>query len=224
MRFFSARCCRARGGGVDSYLDLGCGTGHMLARVHARFRPSRVTAVDHSEGMLAQARELEDLDKVESLQFIHSDLLAFLGSCDEIFDLISCVGVLHHLRLEEIDQVFDLCRSRAATGGRLLIAEPIDAHSLHHPPRWLQKWNGRSWAAKIEYAPAVEEPDEHPLPEGFLLEALQRTGWNLRAQRRGVEVFPHNDPPSLLDKLIAKVAQWPYRKTGYVHAVLAQVG
>jgi ubiquinone/menaquinone biosynthesis C-methylase UbiE len=39
-------------------LDIGCGTGRLLRRLHARWPDARLVGIDLAEGMLAQARQL----------------------------------------------------------------------------------------------------------------------------------------------------------------------
>lgn len=207
----------------ESYLDLGCGTGHMLARLGSVLKPARMTGVDHSEGMLAQARRnTQDIAGVE-LEFIQSDVFEFLQQSSAVHDLISCVGVLHHLKPEQLDGFLIGCRQQLQKQGYLLVAEPVDCPSLHQPlPAWIASRNARSPAASLQYHQHAEEPDEHPLAEGRLIEALQNAGFDIIGQRRAVEVFPLNDPPSIIDKLTARWACHQFRNDGYVHAVLAR--
>lgn len=56
----------------------------------------------------------------------------------------------------------------------------------------------------------------------MLIRALENAGFEVVRQRRAVEVFPVNSPPSVVDRAAATLACWRYRKTGYVHAVLAR--
>ena len=89
----------------------------MIARVGKRFRPSNVVAVDHSQEMLTQARaNTRDLD-LNNIEFVQSDLIRFLQDTDAKFSLISCVGVLHHLLLEDVDAVLASCRNRLKKDG-----------------------------------------------------------------------------------------------------------
>ncbi|MFT3878150.1 MAG: class I SAM-dependent methyltransferase [Gemmatales bacterium] len=74
-------------------LDLGCGTGrHALWLAHSG---ANVTAVDFSEGMLAEARRKPG---AESIQFRVHDLHQPLPFADEQFDIIVCGLVMEHLK------------------------------------------------------------------------------------------------------------------------------
>lgn len=73
-------------------LDLGCGTGrHAIWLAQAG---ARVTAVDFSEGMMAEARMKPGAEQV---QFIVHDVHLKLPFADETFDLIVSGLVLEHV-------------------------------------------------------------------------------------------------------------------------------
>ncbi|XFA72504.1 class I SAM-dependent methyltransferase [Thermosynechococcaceae cyanobacterium Okahandja] len=77
-------------------LDAGCGTGvgtEYLAHLNPH---ARITAIDLSEGALEIAQERCRRSAACNVQFQHRSLydVAELG---QIFDMINCVGVLHHL-------------------------------------------------------------------------------------------------------------------------------
>jgi ubiquinone/menaquinone biosynthesis C-methylase UbiE len=77
----------------QSVLDLGCGTGrHTTWLVDAG---ASVTAVDFSEGMLAEARRKPGM---ESVRFIVHDLHQPLPLSSNSFDLVLSSLVLEHLR------------------------------------------------------------------------------------------------------------------------------
>jgi ubiquinone/menaquinone biosynthesis C-methylase UbiE len=79
-----------------SVLDLGCGTGRHTAWLAEA--GATVTAVDFSEGMLAEARRKPGM---ESVRFIAHDLHDRLPIADESFDLVVSGLVLEHLRTVE---------------------------------------------------------------------------------------------------------------------------
>src|SRR6187402_2682992 len=79
-------------------LDIGTGTGHMLRRYASLFE--RVVAIDHSEAMIAIARATAQREGLARVEFVVTDAMRFLADvgADERFDLVTCVGFLHHLQ------------------------------------------------------------------------------------------------------------------------------
>jgi len=77
--------------GLD-VIDLGCGTGRHAARLAAA--GARVTAVDFSEGMLAEARARPGAD---AIRFVVHDLHAPLPFADASFDAAVSGLVVEHL-------------------------------------------------------------------------------------------------------------------------------
>ncbi len=78
-------------------LDVGVGSGNRLLELVRDFPGHTYTAIDYSETALDHARERfreEGFDNVEFKQVDLEDDLAELGK----FDVITCMGVLHHLR------------------------------------------------------------------------------------------------------------------------------
>jgi malonyl-CoA O-methyltransferase len=92
-------------------LDVGCGTGRHALRLAAA--GARVTAVDFSEGMLAQARR-KAAERGLAVEFVRHDIAARLPFEDGSFDRVVCGLVLDHVRdvhglFSEIGRV---CRGR----------------------------------------------------------------------------------------------------------------
>ena len=79
-----------------SILDVGTGTGHRLLEAAATFPAATFLAVDVSARPLAVARRTAEQDRMENVSFRSFDLMddrETLGS----FDVVLCMGVLHHL-------------------------------------------------------------------------------------------------------------------------------
>jgi malonyl-CoA O-methyltransferase len=96
-------------------LDLGCGTGrHALWLVAAG---ATVTAVDFSEGMLAEARRKPGAEQVRFLKYDVHEPLPF-GAGD--FDLVVSGLVLEHIR--DLDAFFAEIRRVLKTGGRAVLS------------------------------------------------------------------------------------------------------
>lgn len=78
-------------------LVAGCGTGRHAVSCAKRFLGAEVLAVDLSLTSLCYAiRKARELD-INNVEFAHKDILE-LTHIDARFELIECVGVLHHLQ------------------------------------------------------------------------------------------------------------------------------
>jgi SAM-dependent methyltransferase len=81
---------------APNILIAGCGTGSHSVRSALRFEGASILAVDLSRASLAHAlRKTRELG-IRNIEYAQADLLR-LGELDREFDLIECVGVLHHL-------------------------------------------------------------------------------------------------------------------------------
>jgi tetratricopeptide (TPR) repeat protein/2-polyprenyl-3-methyl-5-hydroxy-6-metoxy-1,4-benzoquinol methylase len=77
-------------------LIAGCGTGSQPILASQRFRGVRVLAVDLSLNSISYAiRKTQELG-ITNIEYAHADILK-LGDMTRTFDIIACVGVLHHL-------------------------------------------------------------------------------------------------------------------------------
>ncbi len=105
-------------------LDLGCGTGRHALRLAAD--GAEVTAVDFSEGMLAEARRKPGAEFVRFLVHdLHEPLPLPAGS----FDLVVSGLVLEHLR--DLGGFFREARRMLGPGGRAVV-------SAMHPAMFLR--------------------------------------------------------------------------------------
>ena len=80
---------------TNNILIAGCGTGQQLAK-HIFYNDSNILAIDLSLSSLALAkRKMNELNS-KNIEFLHSDILN-LKKIKKKFNVIECVGVLHHL-------------------------------------------------------------------------------------------------------------------------------
>jgi len=108
----------------QSVLDLGCGTGrHTVWLVEAG---ASVTAVDFSEGMLAEARRKPGM---ESVRFLAHDLHQPLPLANDCFDLVVSALVLEHLR--DLESFYAEIVRVLKPGGRAVV-------SAMHPAMFLR--------------------------------------------------------------------------------------
>jgi ubiquinone/menaquinone biosynthesis C-methylase UbiE len=150
-------------------LDLGCGTGRhavWLASVGAR-----VTAVDFSEGMLAEARRKPG---AEAVRFVVHDLHERLPIPDGTFDLVVSGLVLEHLR--ELAPFFRESRRVLRADGRAVI-------SAMHPAMFLRGTQARFTDPD---SGRVVQPGSFAHPLGAFVMAAVDAGFGLeRIEERG---------------------------------------
>ncbi len=191
--------------GRERMLDLGCGTGHMLLRYARHFRAAM--GVDHSRGMLAQASENLAAVGVNSAILVHSDLISFVQqqTCSQ-FDLITCVGVLHHLQGDDCAVLLNTVRERLSPGGRILLAEPITGAD---EPAAINAWNRQALGGSRDFSGEIpQDPDEAPLDEATWRLAIAAAGLRSVAENRMWECstsveFPCTHEREQLRQLIA---------------------
>lgn len=199
--------------GGERMLDLGCGTGHLSLRFHARFKD--VVAVDHSIGMLDQARQDLTQRGIKHVQLVTSDIFEFMERETRTFSFIGCVGFLHHLTEGDIEKVLMWCAKHLEPNGRIIISEPIKIPPESVPAR-VVKWNSFSIAAKMSYSINPTPPDEAPISLEFFRSAISRMGLREDYSIRSWEVFPQSNPPAMTDKIAIRAFNWLYGKNGNV--------
>lgn len=143
-------------------LDLGCGTGRHALWLAAG--GARVTAVDFSEGMLAEARRKPG---AEAVRFLTHDLHARLPFPDGPFDLVVSGLVLEHLR--ELAPFFAEARRALRPGGRAVI-------SAMHPAMFLRGAQARFTDPD---SGEVVQPGSLPHTVGEMVMAAVRAGFGL---------------------------------------------
>lgn len=83
----------------DDRIDVliaGCGTGQQSIQTARKFPRANILAVDLSTSSLAYAKRKTRELRITNIQYAQGDILE-LGSVGRRYDLIECIGVLHHL-------------------------------------------------------------------------------------------------------------------------------
>ena len=204
---------------ANDLLDLGCGTGQMFLR-YAHLAQN-IIAVDHSAEMLAVAARKAKAAELGNVSFVNQDLGEFLDMNRQLqVDLVTCVGVLHHLNQETLAEVLTKIHSILTPRGQLVLAEPIFAQKT---PAIVQKRNARSILVPrlAGFMPTgTIDPDEAPLEEADLRKAIQRAGFSCTQQSKGFELFQVTEPLKLSEKILIRLIYAIYRKRGDVIALL----
>jgi ubiquinone/menaquinone biosynthesis C-methylase UbiE len=133
------------GGAAGDVLEVGCGTGHWLARLAAQGH--RVAGVDASQGMLAKARLT-----APGAAIVHGRAEA-LPWPDARFDRVVCINALHHFG--DRDAFLREARRVLRPGGGLL-SVGLDPHN-GEDTWWIYDWFEPARALDLaRYRPTVE--------------------------------------------------------------------
>ncbi len=154
-------------------LDLGCGSGRLLARL-ARGRPdAHVIGLDLSEPMLETGRQvLEREGLADRVELRRGDMTAFDAELPPRLDVISCNFAFHHLPDEETASrcLKAIARARAATGCAIWIA---DFARLRHPGTWPAFTSMLNWPGAVVHSDAIES-ERAAFSEDELTSLLER--------------------------------------------------
>jgi len=97
-------------------LDVGCGSGKLLHFFLGKGF-NNLHGVDISPEQTALARQVCN-------NVSEDNVLNFLGTTDNCYDLITAVDIIEHLNKEEILQFLDACYVALRPGGRLIVQTP----------------------------------------------------------------------------------------------------
>lgn len=97
-----------------SALEIGCGVGRLARRLASAF--DGVTAIDFSEGMIAEATRRDDA----SVEFVCVDMFEWLRPRRDTYDCIVTVATLHHM---DLASALREIASALKPGGTLLVID-----------------------------------------------------------------------------------------------------
>ncbi|QPC83224.1 methyltransferase domain-containing protein [Phototrophicus methaneseepsis] len=168
-----------------SILELGCGTGKNT--VFLADMGQHVTALDFSEGMLAQGKAKVQHDNVT---FSIADLTQPWPCPDQAFDLIVCNLVLEHI--EDLSFIFSEARRVLVAGGQFFISE------LHPSKQYVGK------KATFQQGDDVRFIDAFVHHISSFLDAAQAVGFTMRSLKEWWHDEDAPIPPRLVTFLFEK--------------------
>ncbi len=155
LHHFSARAISRLLPEGGTLLDLGCGSGRLLARF-ARGRPdARVVGLDLSEPMLETGRQmLEREGLADRVELRRGDMTDFDSEIPEGVDVVSCNFALHHLPDEGLaSRCFEaIARARTSTGCGVWL---FDFARLRNEKSWPAIASLVTWPGPVVYNDAI---------------------------------------------------------------------
>lgn len=165
---------------VEACLDICCGTGAVMRHLRPHCT-ERVTGIDLSRGMLAEARrQLEDAPGAAEIELIQGDF--FARDFDRKFDVAACCGAFGHILPHQQDAFADRVRAALKPGGRFLfVTRPM-------PPVVSKPWLiARGFNAAMHVRNALKKPPFIMFYLTFTIErardVLERHGFELSVRR-----------------------------------------
>ena len=156
-------------------LDLGCGSGRLLARL-ARGRPdARIIGLDLSDPMLQTGRGLLEREGLtDRVELRRGDITTFDEGLSETPDVVSTNFALHHLPTEEVALACleAIARTRSRTGCAVWI---FDFARLKHPRSWPAFASMVNWPGPVVESDGIES-EKAAFSEAELLGLLDRAG------------------------------------------------
>ena len=105
--------------GNEQVLDVACGTGNTSVAIAPLLPTGRVTAVDFSPGMLAQARQKAAAMGLNNIEFIEQDMQD-LGFPENRFDIAVCAfGIFF---VSDMESQLAHISAKVKQGGRIMIS------------------------------------------------------------------------------------------------------
>jgi ubiquinone/menaquinone biosynthesis C-methylase UbiE len=169
--------------GACRVLLVGEGNGRFLVACRRALPRARITCVDASIAMLAQARRGLERESggIERTEFVHADVRKWSAPKDA-FDVIATHFFLDCFAQEELARVVARLASMSAPGGAWLLADfQIPESGLKHRRAQVIVWLMYRFfrvATKLS-ARALERPDAHLEHRGFHLRERREFEWGL---------------------------------------------
>jgi SAM-dependent methyltransferase len=131
---------------TTSLLELGCGTGSILARLES---VPELTGIDQSSEMLARAQA-----KVPRARLVEGDMRSF--SLDERFDVVICVfdSLNHLLFFGDWESMFDAVHRHLVDGGLFIfdVNTVGELRRLGEEPAWVDDFDGGVAIIDVSFA------------------------------------------------------------------------
>lgn len=169
---------------AESILLLGEGNGRFLPVCRKQFPDARITCVEASAAMIAQARQrLMNSDPVHHrVQFVHADVLAWTPPSNAAYDLIVTNFFLDCFRSEQLEQIIGIVGCVSAKNANWLLADfQVASGSVGQLRSKVILWMMYMFFRAATRLPArnLIPPDSFLQNAGFTLRQRAQTEWGL---------------------------------------------
>ena len=167
-------------------LEIGCGNG--LLTFFLLKKGKNITAIDISDKAIENMRKQLSREIGEGkLKLVCGDIIDFMNSSEEKFDVIIGSGIIHHIEKEDWNRLFSLANERLDPGGVFACGPEPNAGGIYRTG-----WHFAGFFYKIfgmEYDREVEKGTFDMKPKDLLL-FLKRAEFS-EAQILSFQCLPH---------------------------------
>lgn len=158
----------------DTILDLGCGSGQLLALMAKSFPRCHFVGVDLSTTMLDTAKQICSAAAVQNVEFVHDDLVSLSRIGQRQFDVVSSCLAFHHLpdSASLLTAFFTLDRV-LKVGGGVLVSDLGPLRSERTIDLLVDD-------QRSQQSPLLVEDYEHSLRAAFTMDDWSRAIQNVR--------------------------------------------
>ncbi|BCW80431.1 hypothetical protein NicSoilC5_24500 [Arthrobacter sp. NicSoilC5] len=175
----------------STLLDVGCGPGTITCDFAALVNPGKVTGLDRSPDIVAQAQALAVERKVPNIEFVAGNIYD-LDFADETFDIVHAHQVLQHLT-DPVEALREM--RRVAKPGGIVAVRDADFHGMSWYPEipeldeWMDLYqriarrNGAEPDAGrrlVSWAQSAGFTDVAPTSSNWLYATAQQRRWQAR--------------------------------------------
>lgn len=162
--------------GANRIIDVGCGVGRKLERLHRRFPELEIVGIDQ-EDPIQTCRKHYSFGRwiVDDLENPGPEVAGLRA------DLVVCSDVIEHML--DPDVLLDYLRARCKPGGRMVISTP-DRERLHGPGKLaagqrdhVREWSAMELAAYMDSRKFRTIEHFHVRPTGIGLNTLWLQEW-----------------------------------------------
>ncbi|WP_198155078.1 class I SAM-dependent methyltransferase [Salisediminibacterium beveridgei] len=159
-----------------SALDLGCGYGGYLAKIHHQFKGMKLTGVEKNRDVFNYARQRLPDD----IQLLNQDLTAFLNNQNDSVDLVMVHNLLYYFPKDKRGALLKNISELTTPGGKISIITPI--HHSQYGGMFTSAFNAFMTAhANLYPLPTIDELKELATISGLtMLSAepiIKEGGW-----------------------------------------------
>jgi len=150
---------------VDSFIDIGCGTGECIDYVLSNHKIDKVVGIDAVPNFINYAKKD---NKNYNVEFITDNLFNIPNNNDiKTYDLCTMIGVLQTLDINSMDDIFNVVKEVVNSGGQLWITSVNYYKYIKHS--FLSTDNRRlagTWRHKVEELVYYIKDDFHDIKFG----------------------------------------------------------